>query len=752
MWASTNCSHRSGSRGRKMKITVYGVVQGVGFRPTVYRVAKAMGLTGYVQNNGSNVEIFVDRDADEFLSKLREALPALARIDRAEVEECDGGYPDFTIVPSAQGRRVSLIPTDTALCPSCARDFKTTEDKRHLYPFTNCTECGARFTVITDVPFDRDRTSMSRFKMCESCLTEYGSPADRRFHAQTISCPECGPRYELWDEKGNSVSGDPFVLFSQWIDDGLVGILKGWGGMHIVCALENSSRLRSIYRRGDKPYAIMAKDLESARRYASVSEEEGAMLTSPQRPIVLLRKADGAVPRLEGVAPGLGNVGVMLPYSAAHMLLFTHLDADAVIMTSANPPGEPMVTENQRALDLGLDCYLMHNRDIIHRCDDSVVKPRGSTFTFIRKSRGFVPVPLQTGHDKTVIGVGAQWDVTASITRNGEIFLTQYIGESQQHPTLHFLGDAIHHLSRLLGIHEVDAIALDKHPRYSTRIMAKRLAKEYDCEMVEVQHYHAHAASLMVDSMIDNPIVCLTWDGTGYGDDGTSWGGETLLADFTRYERLCALQNIPLLGGDRAVLNPKRVVTALQLMTGAEPTLVRHEEVDVYSKMLSKSVVTSSMGRVLDAVSCILDICCKRTYEGEPAIKLERWLERGAVGKDFEFAFETRDGIEHAMTVPMLSMLLEARRDSDQRRADLAASFVCSLVTALTERACDIADKKGIECVGLTGGVSYSNPIADWVQKAVEGSGHTFVCHERVPNGDGGISVGQNAIAGSRLG
>jgi hydrogenase maturation protein HypF len=735
-----------------MKITVYGIVQGVGFRPTVYRVAKAMGLKGYVLNNGSNVEIFVDRDAEDFISKLREQLPALARIDRADVEECEGDYPDFTIVQSREGRKVSLIPTDTALCRSCASDFAEVDDKRHLYPFTNCTECGARFTVITDVPFDRDRTSMSEFMMCESCLAEYGSPQDRRFHAQTISCPECGPKYELWDNSGKKVPGDPFGLFAQRIDGGQVGILKGWGGMHIVCALENSSRLRSIYRRGDKPYAIMARDLSAAKRYAVISDEEEAILTSPQRPIVLLGKAEEVADALEGVAPGLGNIGIMLPYSAAHMLLFAHLKADGVIMTSANPPGEPMVIENAKAFDLGLDCYLMHNRSIIHRCDDSVVKPRGSVFTFTRKSRGFVPVPLRTKHDKTIIGVGAQWDVTGSITRNGEIFLTQYIGESQQHPTLQFLGDAIHHLSRLLGIDEVDAIALDKHPRYSTRIMAKRLAKEYGCRTVEVQHYHAHAASLLVDRAIDEPIVCLTWDGTGYGDDGTSWGGETLLADFKRYDRLCALQGIPLLGGDRAVLNPKRVVTALQLMIGTEPTLVSAPEADVYSKMLPKSVETSSMGRVLDAVSCVLDVCCKRTYEGEPAIKLERWLERGRVGQDFEFAFETRDGVERAMTVPMFSRLLDSRFDSDSQRADLAASFVGSLVTTLAERACDFADKKGVQNVGLTGGVSYSNPIVGWAQEAVERSGLTFVAHERVPNGDGGISVGQNAIAGSMLG
>ena len=735
-----------------MRIVVYGIVQGVGFRPTVHRVAKSMGLKGYVLNNGSNVEILVDRDADEFLRRLRNELPALARIDRTEIEECEGDYQDFTIVQSREGRKVSLIPADTAICGKCAGDFQRDGDKRHWFPFTNCTECGARFTIVTDVPFDRERTSMSGFKMCGSCSEEYESPDDRRFHAQTISCPDCGPRYELRDQGGSIISGDPFEIFARRIDEGQVGILKGWGGMHIVCALTSSPRLRKIYRRGDKPYAVMTRDLESAKRYAEINDVEEAILSSPQRPIVLLQRKEEAESALGGVAPGLGNVGLMLPYSAAHMLMFKHLEVDAVIMTSANPPGEPMVIENSKAYDLGLDCYLLHDRKIVHRCDDSVVKPQGDNLCFIRKSRGYVPLPLPANHDKTVIGVGAQWDVTGSITRNREIFVTQYIGESQQHPTLRYLGDAIHHLSGLLGIEEVDAIALDKHPRYSTRIMAKRLAREFECEPIEVQHYHAHAASLMIDRGIHEPIVCLTWDGTGYGDDGSSWGGETLVADFAEYNRACTLQGIPLLGGDRAVVNPKRVVTAIQLMIGSEPTLVTPEEADVYSKMMSNSVNASSMGRVLDAVSCILDICCKRTYEGEPAIKLEKWLDKGVICEGFEVEFGTSDGVEYAKTIPMFEKLLEMNAVSDSRKADLAASFVSSLVTALTDRACDIAEMEGLATVGLTGGVSFSNPITSWVEETVRRRGLAFASHQRVPNGDGGISAGQNAIAGRLLG
>jgi hydrogenase maturation protein HypF len=740
-----------------MKITVYGIVQGVGFRPTVYRVAKAMGLKGFVLNNGSNVEIHIDRDAEEFLKRLKKALPALARIDRAEFEDVDEELREFSISKSHDGVRVSLIPTDTAICKSCMKDFSRKADRRFHFPFTNCTECGARFTVIADLPFDRARTSMSDFPMCPSCTKEYASPDDRRFHAQTTSCPACGPTYTLYDrERRGLLRGEGaeavFKEFARNVDEGSIGLLKGWGGMHIICTFATASRLRKVYRRGDKPYAVMMRDLKTAEKYVQVTEREERLLTSSQRPIVLLHKRDCAFETLESVSPGLGNLGVMLPYSGAHLLMFQHLKADGVIMTSANPPGEPMVVENERAFDLGLDYYLMHNRRIIHRCDDSVVKVNSDMTNFTRKSRGFVPLPVEANHDHFVIGVGAQWDVTGSVSRNGEIFLTQYVGESQQYPTLQYLDDAIHYLGGLLGTKSVEAIGLDKHPRYSTRIVAKRLAKEYGAELIETQHYHAHAAALKIDRKIKGPLVCLTWDGTGYGDDGTSWGGETLLADFKEYRRLATLEGIPLLGGDKAVVNPKRVVTAIQLKLHKEVTFADPAQTDLYSKMLDKSVTATSMGRVLDAVSCILGVCCKRTYEGEPAIKLERWLEAGKPTTTFELEFGKKGEAEVANTLSMFDQLLGLKIETDGQRADAATSFVKTLVQGMAERACDFAEEKGLKQVGLSGGVSFSAPITAWVKETVKGRKLEFVGHERISNGDGGISTGQNAIAGELLG
>lgn len=735
-----------------MKITVYGIVQGVGFRPTVYRVAKALGLKGFVLNNGSNVEIHVDRDAEKFMSELKRALPALARIDRAEVEDADENLGDFRIVESHDGRRVSLIPTDTAICSTCVADFGKKGNRRHLFPFTNCTECGARFTVISDLPFDRSRTSMSDFPMCPDCTKEYATPEDRRFHAQTISCPKCGPRYALYDARKRALEGNPFELFASGIDSGSVGLLKGWGGMHIICAFENASKLRKVYRRGDKPYAVMMRDLATAKRYTYISEAEQKLLTSPQRPIVLLHKRADAADKLERVSPGLGNLGVMLPYSGAHLLMFHHLKADGVIMTSANPPGEPMCIENEKAFDLGLDLYLMHNRRIIHRCDDSVVKINSGSTNFTRKSRGFVPIPVEANHKHFVIGVGAQWDVTGSVSRTGKIFLTQCVGESQQYPTLQYLDDALHHLMGLLGVKNVEAIGVDKHPKYSTRIVARRLAKDLGADLIETQHYHCHAASLKIDRRVNGPLVCMTWDGTGFGDDGTSWGGETLLADFGEYKRLGSLEGIPLLGGDRAVIDPKRVVTAIQMKLGRETDKIGPEEEDLYSKMLDKSILASSMGRVLDAVSCITGVCCKRSYEGEPAIKLEKWLEVGNPRLEFELEFAKKGNIEVAKTLAMFDQLMNIDIRTERNRADAAASFVKTLVTGVADAACSHAESNGLKQVGLSGGVSYSGPVTKWVKEAIEMRGLEFVGHERISNGDGGISTGQNAIAGALLG
>lgn len=735
------------------KLVFYGIVQGVGFRPTVYRIAKELGLRGFVRNNGSNVEVHIDGDPAVFLERLKSGLPPLARIDRVDQEEIAETLPPFHIEPSSEGARVSLIPTDTAICEACLQDFCEPRDRRFRYPFTNCTDCGARFTVIADLPYDRVRTSMADFPLCPACQAEYEGPNDRRFHAQTISCSACGPKYTLYDGDQAAIPGEPFAEFARRLDGGEVGLLKGWGGMHILSTFEAASRLRKLWRRGDKPYAAMMRNLECAREVCEPSEEATELLLSPQRPITLLPKRPQARELLEGVSPGLGNLGVMLPSSGAHFLLFQHLRADGIIMTSANPPGEPMITDNAAVFSLGLDCYLLHNRRIVNRCDDTVVRLHGTKRCFLRKSRGFVPVPLAVPHRSAVMGVGPETDLTGSLSRSGEVYLTQYIGDTTHYPTARYLDHALRYLASLLGTKEVEAIGLDRHPKYVSRVIARQLAEEFGCPAFEVQHHHAHLASLMVDAGHWDSLLGWMVDGTGYGEDGQAWGGELLLGDLRSCGRLAQLEYIPLLGGDRAVEDPRRLVFALQALTGHEPTHFSGEQGELFRRMLGRSVGASGLGRVLDALSCWLGVCCQRTYEGEAAIKLERFLIEGRPNVPFTVETARQDGRRVVRSIALFDQLFERRIPStDRERADVATSFVSALVSEMMAQAAELAQEEGLKILGVSGGVSYSAPIMGMLEEACRGHSLELLRHDRVPNGDGGIAVGQNAVAGALLG
>lgn len=742
-----------------MRFFVYGVVQGVGFRPTVYNLAKGMGLRGYVRNNGSNVEISVDRNGEEFIRRLREELPPLSEIERIDLSDEDvdyGLYPEFVILQSTAGTRASRIPADTAICDNCLRELFTEGDRRHLYPFINCTDCGARYSLIQDLPYDREKTSMGAFALCEDCRNDYGEPSDRRFHAQTISCPKCGPRYTLYDgskEVVESTDASQFSLFAEMINSGKVGVMKSWGGMHIISRLDAVPRLRDLYRREAKPFAVMFRDLDAAEEHAELTDRERELLLSPQRPIVLLRKKD-AFGTLEDVSPGLGNVGVMLPYTAAHHLLFHHLEVPGIVATSANVPGEPMITENEEAFSLDLDCYLLHDRQIVQRCDDSLLKVHGDSTFFIRRSRGLVPMPIEVGYEGKVLSVGAERNVTASVSKARRLYVSQYIGNTTHYPTLQYLKDASRHLMNLLGIEKPDIIVQDLHPRYATRRIARAFAEEFGIEILSVQHHWAHAVSLALDNGIFEPfepVVSLSLDGAGYGPDGVVWGGEILLSSAEKYERIGSLEELPLLGGDMAVREPKRMVLAVAELLGRECRFYKDSEKDVFRKMLGNSIRTTSSGRVLDAVSCQLGISERRTYDGEPAMKLERYLELGEKTGEME-GYETsvvsQGGRKVVRTLPLFETLLETGFESEKEKAIASYSFVKTLMTEMANLACDRALEEGIEYVGITGGVSYSLPLVNVVEGVVGDRGLELLLHKSIPNGDGGISVGQNVIGG----
>jgi hydrogenase maturation protein HypF len=418
-----------------MRLVFYGVVQGVGFRPAVYRAAKALGLKGYIRNNGSNVEVVISGEPEPFLEKLKTELPPLAVISRIEYDDrpLSDKYEDFVIILSEDGDRNSLIPCDSAICDDCLVELFDKNDRRYIYPFINCTNCGARFSAISKVPYDRVNTSMELFKLCEPCQSEYDLPSNRRFYAQTISCKKDGPYFTLYgNDKKEIISDNVIKDFAERIDGNEIGVLKSWGGMHLICNLQTMGRFRRWYGRPEKPFAVMARNLDVAKKIATLSPYEEQLLTSPQRPIVIVQKRPDSLgePLLVQVSPGLHNMGVYLPYSAIQHLLFSNLKSDIILMTSANPPGEPIIIDNEGVFKLEADCYLLHNREIINRIDDSVIVPYENRKFFIRKSRGYVPVALNPQHTSRVVGVGAEENVTASVSTDGSMYASQYIGDS----------------------------------------------------------------------------------------------------------------------------------------------------------------------------------------------------------------------------------------------------------------------------------------------------------------------------------
>ncbi len=747
-----------------MKLHIHGVVQGVGFRPAVVKLAVSMNLSGHVRNNGSSVEVLLSGSrskTDKFIQILKDELPPLARIDLVEKFEEQPDNDDFIILPSQKGSRSSPIPPDTSICDACLSELLDDADRRHGFPFTNCTNCGARFSIIQDLPYDRPLTTMGDFPLCQSCQGEYNRMGDRRFHAQTISCPDCGPDFTLYDAAGQSVEGG-IEGFADLISSGQLGIMKGWGGSHIVCTLKAGTTLRKWYGREEKPFAIMIRDAKAVYRYTKANEEEMALLTSRERPIVLVKKRDRQ--DLDIISPGLDNIGIMLPYSAVHHLLFKYLDKNigAVIMTSANPQGEPMAITEPDILGLGASSpgisgihgiggYLLHNRKIANRCDDSLIIRHAGHNYFIRRSRGFVPVPLEISQTGNFIGLGAHENLTSATGSAGFIYPSQYIGKSSKYGVLDFLESATRHMMHLRGIWEVNGIGIDMHPGYGNRKLAKRMASEFDCEIMEIQHHWAHAASLLVDAGIDEAVV-MTLDGTGYGADGNAWGGEILAATLSSYERVGHLAEFPLLGGEAAVKEPMRLAFAMASLTNRPFHNATREEHDIFVKMIENAPRTTSAGRVLDAVSHTLGVCDSRTYDGEPAMKLERLINSDTnINKDLFNSFNIKDGVIDHIT-PFGELLdIVSKPTYSGKREKLASAYVSKLVKALCDVAVQAAEDKGIKRIGLTGGVSYNIPITDMIMKELAAQGYELVRHHRVPNGDGGISIGQCAIVGASL-
>jgi hydrogenase maturation protein HypF len=749
------------------EIKITGIVQGVGFRPFIYRIATANNLKGYVRNRGdAGVEIVAEGKENEiksFINDLERKKPPLTQIYKKIVNYSQDtrNFDKFTILKSSETRELagSVIPPDVAICSECLNELRNPSNPRHDYFFITCTDCGPRYTTIRNLPYDRQNTTLQDFEMCEFCKKEYTDPTNRRFHAQTVACPKCGPRAYLTTNKGEHVQlEDPVREAGRLLKEGYILAIKGYGGFHVATATtkdEPVRRLRQVKHRAQKPFAIMARNLEAIRAFAEVSPGEAETLSSYTRPIVLLDKTEGYY-LSEQIAPGLHNVGVMLPYTGMHVMLFDRTKEPAIVMTSANPASEPIVADNEEALKtLGstVDYFLFHDRAIAQRCDDSVIRLHSKKLSFIRRSRGYAPAPinLKSFFNKCVLGVGAEENVTACILLHDKAFISQYVGDVENLETLEFLKGTIRHLMALTNA-KIDMVACDLHPQFATTRLAREIADEMGCQVLPVQHHHAHMLSVMGEHGLDE-IVGVICDGYGYGIDGKSWGGEVLHCSKEGFKRIGHLQEQPLIGGDLATRYPIRMAAGvLSRQVNVEDWLLANhrlfprgkQEAQVIINQLSSrhsAPVTTSCGRILDAASAILDICHERTYQGEPAMKLESTAARGH--DVLELEPEIAEGVLN--TTKIIYAVFEAR--SKLSASDLAYSIQSYLAKGLAQLAIEAAQRIGVKAIGFSGGVAYNKHITLAIEKYVEGNGLRLYVHEALPAGDGGISFGQALAA-----
>ena len=754
----------------RVKIRVTGIVQGVGFRPFIYRIAVKNDLKGYVRNRGdAGVEILLEgrrEGVKGFLRDLKEKKPPLAQIYEIITMSLKGEnrYEAFAILKSSEEAELSgsVIPPDIAICDECLKELRDPKNPRYEYFFITCTNCGPRYTIIERLPYDRKNTTMREFPMCGFCKSEYTDSLNRRFHAQTVACPKCGPKAYLTTKEGALIENkDPIREVGKLLSEGFIVAIKGYGGFHVATATTKDEpliRLRKVKHRRKKPFAIMAQSLEAIESFAEVSVKEAELLTSYTRPIVLLNKSENYY-LSDLIAPGLHNIGVMLPYTGLHYMLFDKVDEPAFVMTSANPPNQPIIKDDKEALRrLGdtVDYFLFHNRQIAHRCDDSVVRMHNSHQVFLRRSRGYAPAPivLRERGKRCVVGLGGELNNTGCVLLGDKAFISQHIGDVENVETRDFLENATKHLIRLTNS-KVEAVACDLHPKFTTTRLAQNLAVENGWQLIRVQHHYAHIAALMVEHSVKE-IIGVCCDGYGYGLEGEAWGGEILFStrDFPDFKRLAHLQRQPLIGGDLATRHPLRVAAGILhgkvdvqnwLLQNQQHFPHGEKEIRIILHQLekgSKIIETTSCGRVLDAVAAVLGICHERTYEGEPAMKLESVAIKGKDALKLE-------PIVNGNVLDTTQLLLEIFETREKySKADLAYSAQAYLARGLAMLAVEKALENSVKTVGFSGGVACNEIFALIMRKVVEASGLKLLVHEAVPPGDGGLSFGQAVVAG----
>lgn len=744
----------------RLKALIQGAVQGVGFRPFVFRLAAELGLRGWVINSPQGVFLEVEGRKpalDSFLLRLQNEKPPQARIWSLEFSFLPAvGYSTFEIRHSqATGeKRVTVLP-EIATCPDCLRELFDPNDRHYLYPFTNCTNCGPRFSIIRELPYDRANTALAAFEMCPDCRREYENPLDRRFHAQPTACPHCGPKLALWDEAGQTLAAGHAALLqaARAVEQGRVLALKGLGGFLLITDARNEAavnRLRQRKLREEKPFAILVPSLEQAKQHCRVSPLEERLLLSPESPILLLaKKADSTL--APSVAPGNPNLGVMLPYSPLHHLLMRELNFP-VVATSGNRSDEPIVTDENEALARlrGIaDLFLVHDRPILRHCDDSVARVLLGREMVLRRARGYAPLPVYVKKPlPTILAVGAHLKNTVAVSSGPRVIISQHLGDLETPQAYHAFLSAIADLQQLYDL-TPQAVACDLHPDY----LSTKYAKSLGLPVIEVQHHHAHLASCLAENQAEGPALGLCWDGTGLGPDGTLWGGEFLIGDYQEFKRAAHFLPLALPGGEKAIREPRRVAFSLLYSLLGEHVLERDDLAAVRSfapsqralllQMLQKQVnspLSCGVGRLFDGVAALIGLRQKASFEGQPAMELE-FLAAGRQTSAYPFAIIEGDPLVIDWRPTLLAILEDMKKATEKEI--IAARFHQTLI----EIAVQIAGRLQVEKVALSGGVFQNRILTEGIFQRLTEKGFAVYLHQRLPPNDGGLSLGQIMVA-----
>ena len=729
------------------KLVVKGTVQGVGFRPFVYRLATEMGLKGFVRNSPEGVEIHIEGENThlEFLERLKKEAPVNARIDSIKIfEDKVMGFKEFSIIHTREGEATVFAPPDLFTCSQCLEELFNPSDRRFRYPFINCTNCGPRWTIIKGLPYDREKTTMKIFKMCEECKKEYEDPMSRRFHAEPNACPSCGPDVRFI-ENGKTFP-HPLEMAVKAIKTGKVLALKGLGGFHLICDPFNQNavkRLRELKKRERKPFALMGRDVKDVEKIAFLTEDERKILVSPQRPIVLLRKRI----EIDGISPGINTYGIMLPYTPLHALIMEEIPL--IIATSANLKESPIMKDESEGVYELSDCILTHNREIAMRCDDSVLKVINGKKVFLRRGRGYVPEPLEVKPSKLkLLALGGELKNTISIFKDGYIITSQYLGDMKDIRNQKYLDEVINHFFSLYSF-TPDLLACDLHPQFTTA----KIAEEWGKPFIKVQHHVAHIFSVLAEHSLnpDEPFLGIAFDGVGYGEDGNIWGGEFFIGGNGKIKRIFHLKNIPQQGGDLATREPWRMALSYLFHSigedGAKIIKERYPELETSKikgalmaiKKGINSPLTSSMGRLFDAVSSILGVSPLRIdYEAEAAMRLESIAVEDV---DEVYPYEIKDE-----EIDFKNMIKEIAGDNSEKGI-ISSKFHNTISDAVIKISKLCKEKFGIRRVVISGGVFLNGYLLKKIIRGAEESGIPLYIHEKFSPGDECISLGQTYYA-----